>query len=313
MIRLILIFSFLWPLLLPARLIGNPHRIENTGAEGIQAQVGTQIITSVDVKKFQRLWQAQLVPRSPLDSLYSKKRGLKNPEEILRTLLSREIISQQIPPEFPPVKEKDFQQEWKALQKVGGKKALLRKIQKAGWSLGDYQDFVRESLRMRQFLELSLMSKVSVSDQDIESAYLNQYKKPLFQEFEYEFLTVFFTEEEKASVIDYLKKNPVKDLNLLASELSLESKKSKIQGSQIKSEIKQQLDKLSVSQVSPILLINSMYYLLQIQWKSPLISTQERSKKQKIEKNLYEMAFNRELEEWIKEQKKQVYIKSQWL
>ena len=302
MIRWICFFCFLFPTSLSARLV-----------EKIQAQVGSQIITSIDIKKFKRLWQENLVPRSPLDSLYPKKSMLKNPDMILKAMIARKMISQQIPSEFPAVKEKDFKLQFEALQKPSSKKVFLRKIQRAGWTLQSYQDFVRESLRIQQFLSLSLMPKVSLSDQDIESAYLNQYKRPLFQEFEYEFLTVFFTEEQKDSVIRYLKKNPVKNLNLLARHLGLESKRSKIQGSQIKAEIKQELDKLSVSQVSPLLLINSMYYLLQIQWKSPLISREERSQKEKVEKKLYEMAFNRELEEWLKEQKKQIFIKKRLL
>ena len=278
-----------------------PLSLSAKRVEKIQAQVGSEAITSIDLKNFKSFLEKNINPPSYLQSLYPRKAMLKSSDLMLEALIVRKMILQKIP---SSLKEE-------ALKKPSGIGMLAgkEKIPRGRKMRKSELNFLKENQIIKHFLNLSLMSKISISDQDIESAYLKKYKKPLFQEFEYEFLSVFFKEEKKKSVINALKKN--QNLALLASQLHLESKKSKIKSSQIKAEIKKELDKLSVSQISPIFLIGSTYYLLQLQWKSPLISQEKREQKEKIEKDLYDKAFNRELKEWIKEQKEKTFIKKQ--
>ena len=183
-------------------------------------------------------------------------------------------------------------------------------LKKAGFnSLLEYKAFLKKEKTIDLFLMRVLMPKISLSNREIESVFLKTYKRKLFSDYEYDFLLISFGEEKKEKVLqDLQKKETLRDFKKWAEALDLSFKNSKLKSTDISNSIKKELDKLSVSQVSPVLFINSSYYLLKLNWKEALIDSKDKEKKFKIEEMLSQQKLLQELSSWIQSETKQFFI-----
>lgn len=292
--------------------------------EKTTAQVGKSMISLIDLKTFQKRMRLNLIPDSfILDSLYkgrwtllqkpatSNKLGPQK-ERALNYLILREIVRQKI--KNLPLEQSLPEPEITAtLKKQKGRLSsgqFLSRLKKAGFgSLLEYQIFLKEEKKMELLLMRALSPKIALFNHEIESAFFKVYKRSLFSDYEYDFLLVSFEEDQKEQVLRSLQKKSPGDLKKWAKALNLSFKNSKLKSKEIESSIRKELDKLSVSQISPLLFLSSSYYLLQLKWKEALIDPKDRNKKLKIEGNLSQKKLWRELSYWIQSEKDQFFIK----
>ena len=282
--------------------------------EKISAQAGDEIISLIDLANFKTQLKEGLMPSSfLLDSLYeSPSKLLKNQSEHLNYLIARKLIQQQISAGENLEKTRSLSQELKKIQRGYSSAQFLRKLKRAGFtSLQSYKKFLRQDQQINLFLIKKLMPKAVLSDQEIESAFFETHKKKLFYHFEYEFLSVSFNKDKKELALKILKQknSSSKDLEETAKSLGFNSKLSQLKANEIDPNIKKELDKLSISQISPLLFINSSYYLLQLRWKTPLIDPKDNQKKAEIEKKLIQEKLKQELKQWIQTEKSQSFVK----
>jgi len=280
--------------------------------EKIQAQVGDKIISLIDTNNFKKQLKEGLIPSSfLLDTLYKNPSSLlKNSSKHLNYLIARELVNQSMPEEsLNSVDVNELEQNLKKIQGKSSQTLFLKTLKRSGIpSLNTYREFLKQEQQINLYLIKLLMPKVSLSDQEIESVFFKKYKRSIFTHFEYEFLSVSFNEEKKDLVLKNFNRN-ISDLEKLAQTLKLSSKISKLKANEIESSIKKELDKLSISQISPLLFLNSSYYILQLRWKTPLLAPKDISKKNQIEKELTQMKLKKELEQWIQNLKEQVFVK----
>ena len=291
-------------------------------AESIKAQVGEEIISQIDLKSFRAQLKKKTQALSLLQTFYKPSQLLKDEKLRLKFLIERSLILQLAQKQKLTVDSTKLEKELSLfLQKTYPKnKRFSKKTTKATSSFdiapGDLEivsltrKTLKENLQINQILSQSVFSKVSVSEQDIESYHFAKYKKPLSKLFEYEFSSLSFPESKKNAVLKAREFKTLESLEELSKKLNLEYKKSRLQEAQINQAFKTELDKLSVSQVSPLILVGDTYFLLQLSWKSALISPKEQEKKARIEKNLYEQKLKQVYREWIEEQKSQFFIKT---
>ena len=283
--------------------------------EKISAQAGDEIISLIDLTNFRTQLNEGLIPSSfLLDSLYEgPSKLLKNQSEHLNYLVDWTLIQQKISAgeNLEKISADKLSQELKKIQRGFSPAQFLRKLRRAGFtSLQSYKSFLRKNQQINLFLIKKLLPKAVFSDQEIESAFFEAYKKKLFYHFEYEFLSVSFNKDKKEPALKALKqKSSSKDLETLAKSLGLNSKLSQLKASEIDPNIKKELDRLSISQISPLLFIDSSYYLLQLRWKTPLIDPKDNQKKAEIEKKLIQEKLKQELKQWIQTEKSQSFVK----
>ena len=294
---LILLFFFNWSS--QARLV-----------ESIKAQVGEEIITQRDLHNFKSQLKQKLVPPSLLlKTLYSRSQLIKKKSLRLKFMIENSLLTQLSEQSDGLIDQSVLNKALKSMQGKLSQEQFNKKLKAVGLSLESLKKGLKSSLQIDFLLSQSVFSKISLSNQDIESYHFTKYKKPLFKFFEYEFTSLSFPESKKGLVIKKRQENSFKSLEELAQELNLEYKTSRLKENQISESFKKELDKLSVSQFSSLLLIGETYYLLQLKWKSPLISPKEHKKKSQIEKILYEKKAKQELRQWLEEKKSQFFIK----
>ena len=313
--------------------------------EKIQAQVGANIISQIDVEQLQTREQHALLPSTfLLDSLYKnkefhqetshlfssliqktfpknpalkKKKPVSQKELALNYLIVRELLWQEYnkpPSPTQPGMRFDSPNISHIFKEKQGKRSLTQfkaVLKKAGFNSSfEYQSFLKKEKTIDLFVMGLFASKTSLSNRELEAAFFKAYKRKLFSNYMYEFLLVSFTEDEKEVVLNSIeKKDHLKDFNQWASSLGLSVKKSKLKSHEIEKTIRPELDKLSISQVSPLLFINSSYHLLQLKWKEALTDSKDQAKKTLLEKELANQKLLQELAYWIQNKKDQSFIK----
>ena len=271
--------------------------------EKVQIQVGEEMISLLDLKAFQKQLRLRLVPSSLLFTRTYKK------SQALDFMLNRFLLSQLAKKELLPAPSK--KQIESLLKKLRGKlshKAFAKKLQSAGLTLKELRKQIQTALTNDFFLSQFVIPKIIVSEKDIESYYFNKYHRPLFNTFEYEFVSVSFAENKKEAFLKKLKNKKSNDLEDMARSLNLDYKILTLKEKDIQTQLKKELIKLSVSQISPLFFLANQYYVLQLKWKYPKINQSEKKKKEKIEKLIYKQKVNQEISQWIEEKKTTFFI-----
>ena len=290
----ICLFLIFFSFSLPAQLV-----------EKVQAQVGEEMISFIDLKNFKKQLSWGWITSSLLDQpAFKKSLLLKNQKKLLDFMITRNMLSQLTETEkLEGISEKKVEQILHRLKGSSSHKKFSIQLQSAGLNLKTLRKEILKDLKIDLLLKQFVVSKITVSEQDIESYYFNKYNRPLFNSFEYEFVSVQFSEKEKPAVLKNLGRSVPEDLEEMASTLGLEHKSLKLKEGEIQQQFKKELRRLSVSQISPLLIVGNIYYILQLKWKYPLINPQEQKRKVQIEKILYKENLAKEMKIWIEEKR----------
>lgn len=266
--------------------------------ERVQAEVGGEMISLIDLKDFDiRIREGLLKPSSFLKPIFKKS-------ELLNFIVTRNMLFQIAKKEkLPEISKEELENKIRKLRGDSSHKNFSLKLKRAGLNLKSLREQVLIDRSIDLLLSQKFALKTTVSEQDIESYHFHKYSRPLFNRFEYEFISVQMTEDKKPAMLKKLREGKLSDLEEMASELGLSAKSFKLKGEDIQSMLKKELDKLFVSQISPVLLLGGRYYVLQLKWKHPQISPSEQKKKAQIENFLYQKKLNEEIQKWIEEQK----------
>ena len=282
-----------------------PFKTSARLVERVQAQVAEEMISLLDLKSFQKRLKRGLVPSSfLLTELFKRSELLKDKNKLLDFMIYRNLLAQIA--KTKPLPEVSEKQILESLQKLKGKspdKSFSKQLSKLGINLSSIKQEILIDLKNDLLLQQALASKVLISEQDIESYHYHVYNQPLFKSFEYEFVSAFFPAQKKDLFFKKLSQIQIKDLQETALVLGLEHKVLKLHQRDLQKKFQKELEKLSVSQVSPLLLSGSSYYLLQLKWKYPQLQPKEQRKKVKIEQTLYRKQFKEEAKKWIEEKK----------
>lgn len=280
--------------------------------EKILAQIGEDILSLIDFKNFQKQLSLGLIPSSLLlQNVFKKSQLMKDPDLLLEFMIARHILYQTAKKEenLPKLSSKQVD---KALTQLKGKmshKKFATRIKASGLTLKTLRDLIAVDLTNDILLSFLVLPKVMVSEKEIEARHFKQYQRTLFENFEYDFVSVQFSEDKKSRVLKALKEQTPLPLEKMAHRLGLETKHSKLKDQDINKIFKTELEKLSVSQNSSVIFLNGNYYILKLKWKTPIISPKEKAIRDRLEKQIHKQKLKTELIQWVKEKKAGFFIK----
>lgn len=296
---LIFLLFLICPLISSARLV-----------ERVQAQVAGEMISFMDLKNFQTKLKTGLVPPSLLlTQFFTKAEILKDKNVLLDFMIYRVLLAQLAEKaQLPNVSDEQITKTISSLKESSPKKNFSKKLAAVGETSSSLKQDVLIDIKNDLLLHQSIASKVIISEQDIESYHFNKYKEPLFKSFEYEFILASFPEKKKKDIFKKLSKIQIKDLKKTAQALGLEYKNLTLKQKDLQKDFKKELDGLSISQVSSLLLSQGSYYLLQLKWKTPQVKPEEQKRRMEIEQALYKKRLKEEIKKWLYEKKKAFLI-----
>ena len=269
------------------------------------AQVGDDMISLIELKAFKKQIQQGLIWTSLINlSIFNSKKLLSDRKQLLEFMICRRMLFKLAEKEKISLKRVE-----KIFNQAKGKSShslFAKRLKKAGLDVKLLKQEIIKDLKINALITKTIASRVTVSKRDVESWYFNKFGKPLFKSFEYEFSFVKFSEKDKNRVLKKMSREGEKDLKKWSQDLNLEFKSSRLKEEDIEQQFKKELKKLSVSQISPLLLIGDSYYVLQLNWKYPLISPKEQKQKAQIEQKLYQQKLEEETIKWIEEKKAEI-------
>ena len=283
--------------------------------ERMKIQVGAEIISQIDGERFSDQLRLRLLsPSLLLEHFYDRSQILNDKRKRLDFMANRKLLAQVAEKSLLTEISKDnVLKKLKTLKGALSNKKFSSKLKKAGLTLEELKQGILTDLKIDELLRQNVFSKISVSKQEVEAYHFKKYHRAIFKSFEYEFVSVKFLENKKEQVLKNLRAGHLIDLKQLARLLDLEFKQMKLKDTEIGAVFLKELEKLSVSQISPVLILNGVYYILQLQWKTPQINPKEMKVKSQIERKIYEQKLSKEIKKWIEEKKSSFFIKKYFL
>ena len=279
--------------------------------EKVLARVGEDMVSLEDLNSYKRQLAQNMVPESLLFRLTPRRTLLSRKGHLLDFMVSRKILGNL-------TEDMDFQPSEKQIQRIVKKikgrlteKAFVQKLSQSGLTLKALRTEIALALKIDFFLTQEVVSKIIVSENDINSFYFNQKGKSLFKHFEYDVTSLAFprTEEGIKKARSARKAYGKKSLEELSRVFSGQLKTSQLRTGEMRAAMEKALKSLSVSDMSDPVPMGDHLYLFRLNWKTPLLTRAAEKTKSRIHKTLFERELKEALKKWMEEKKTEFSVK----
>ena len=284
-------------------LVANPSGSYRL-VEKVLFPLGENTITLSNRNQMKKELKAQLIPSSLLLKIFPKKTLLSDKEALLNFLIAQKIVDLSLNEKaFSPQK----QQMQAYLQQLKGSLSLRefrKKLKENSLTLKSLKKKITQSLKRDFFVNKKFVSKIVISDSDINGYFFNTQGKNLFTIFEYEFSFLSFKQTKEGL------KKARQAFNTLPASFSNPSKqqggrfeKHRLKSGEMSQPMEQALKNLSVSQFSPLTPIGDQVYIFKLNWKTPIFTQKQEKERRRIYALLLEREFAKVFHKWLEEKK----------
>lgn len=282
--------------------------------EKILFSIGDEIITLSDQNQLKKELKAGLVSESLLLSIFTKKKLLSSPESLLDFLIAQTLIDLSLKEEkdLPSPSERHIQAGIKKLKGSRSKKAFNRKLKKNGLTLKTLKTNISSSLQRGFYIRKHFVSKIVVSNSDINGYFFNQKGQNLHRAFEYEFSFLAFpqTKEGLRKARASAKTSSDASFERIAKQTGARFEKHRLKSGEMSPAMEEALKNLSVSQISSLTPIGGSTYLFKLDWKRPVFTLKEEKERRSIHTLLLHKELSRIFYNWLKEKKSRYQLVS---
>jgi peptidyl-prolyl cis-trans isomerase SurA len=289
--------------------------------ERIVAIVNGEVITKTDVQSFsKKLKEKNLVDEllvSDVDEL------LKDRKKMIAHMIDEKIIDSAVKDQQLDVTIERVEQE---IRKIARKNRISRAQLKArlkmeGVSFSEYQDFLKKRLERQTLIERAVTSKIKISDEDISSYYMSQYKTSGTEVFEYTLSHILFLKakgKEDAMTRANLVLKKIKggqSFDKLASQYSEDPNFSAggrlgtFKSGEFLKELEGAAKNLEVNGISNIVETKIGFHILRLHKKRLVTDPMLESKKAEIKGILYQKSFQKQFAFWLEQKRQEAFIK----
>lgn len=307
---------FLWCLIFVALVSA---QLEARVVERIRVVVNGDIITQTDVQAYRQQVRQDLAPDADLSPLTNKKTLLKKQSALVNHMVYEKLLDQEAQKLGLVASPTQINQHIRERRRatglsLAGLKAQLRR-QKLSW--GSYKRLIQKQLTRQMFIRQHIMSQVHISEDEVHSYYMQQYKKPL--EFRYRMAHILFSRSLGNKALSmaetaYQRLQKGENFNSLAQEYNaikgasggdLES----LSLSQMSAYLKRNAKNLNAGQVSKIIKAPHGYQIIKVLDKSLMPSPHLKKVRPGIVQKLFSQALLLRLREYLENQKKKSFVR----
>ncbi|MCY4513205.1 MAG: SurA N-terminal domain-containing protein [Bdellovibrionales bacterium] len=279
--------------------------------EKVVARVGEGMISLMDLKLYRRQLARNVVPESLLFKLTSRRVLLSRKDRLLEFMVSKKILESL-------VEELDFQPSEKQVQRIIKKikgrlkeKAFARRLSQNGLSLKKLREEIALALKIDFLLTQEVVSKIIVSENDINSYYFNKKGKSLFKHYEYDITSLSFPRTDKGIKSARAARKAYKSMSVeeISRTFSGQLKTNQLKTGEMQGVMEKTLASLSVSDMSDPIPMGDHLYLFRLNWKTPLLTRAAEKIKTRIHKSLFEKELKEALTKWLEEKKTDFSVK----
>lgn len=293
--------------------------------ERIVATVNDSIITQTDMDKFaEQLKNGGLTDDLLVPDEETKKQILTDRAKLLDTMIDEKVIDSEVKKQDLSVSIERVEQEVRSIAKRNGisRDALKSAIQDRGVKFSDYQDFIKRGLERQSLIEKAIVSKIKISEDDVQAQYLAQSGQSGSDTFEYTLAQIFFNPQkggmakarERAQfVLNKLKEGA--SFETLASDYSEDPNFSAggvlgtFKSGEILKEFEKAAQKLQPNEYSGIIETKNGLHIIKVLRKKLIPDPRLEAAKDKIRNQLYEKSYKKQFHAWLEQLRSEAFIR----
>lgn len=292
--------------------------------DGILATVNNELILLSDLNDLKnKNSKSSFLDELPL--------GLINPEELktshemqIEYLVRAAMLDAEVSRLNLNVTFSRVDQEIKDLAKRNNlnREQYIKEIEQLGLKFSDYQDYFKKRLERQQFVDMEILSKVKVSDEDLLSAYTVKFGKSPNSSFEVELSHIFFNPQKGSSkeaysraeeCLDRIKKGQSFDSLVLQFSEDINLQNSGNLGWFKKSDLDlalaQNIESMSgLGVLEKVIKSKTGYHIFKVIQKKDIYDQDFLKKKTQIQSELIEKLMRNSIEKWFELNKKNFTI-----
>ncbi len=273
----------------------------------IIAIVNEDVITQKDLLDFLGFMRLQMSEQYKGRELEEKLGAMKR--DILNRLIDDKLVLQEARKNNIAVDSSRVRARIEQVKKEYSSEAVFQaELMKQGVTQGDVEKRIREQFMSFGVIDQKIRSKIIVKPEEITQFY--QDNKKLFNTGEgKEFQAISFENEDLASAVSYGLKSKVR-LEELAARYPLTVNKLIVRRTdELRKEIQNVVSSLSIDEVSSPVRMGSKYYVFKLLNIIPSHALTLSESQDKIRAILFDQKLQAAMAEWLKELKRNSYIK----
>ena len=282
------------------------------------AVVEEEMVSLLDLKETKQRAKKGFLDDSPLMVLFKKSDLYKKDSTLLDFLIYQKILDISIAQSKLEVSPNHLKKELNNKRKKAGlsKKAFSKALVKSQFTADSYKEFLKKTILRHLLLQKEIMEKIRISDEDVNEYALQKQETALFSSFKYELAFLYFplTSEGKIQaqkVSQQLEQNPAFFDKWKPEKEEKKEALKNISLSSLHPSIKKHISALSTGQISPILSLPSGYHIFKVIWKAPIITNENKKRKNELSAILFKEIFRKKLKLWLEAKKEKSFIQTQ--
>lgn len=293
--------------------------------ERIVAIVNDEVITLSDMNKFSiKLKSGGLVDDLLVPDDATRELLVKDHDKLLQKMIDERVIDSEVKKQNLSVTIERVEQEIRAMAKKNNatrdelKAALLER----GVTFSQYQDFIKTGLERQSLIEKSITSRIKVSEDDVNSAYVIAHGSSDDQAFEYTISHIYFQNEkggpagakERAErVLKQLRDGvPFEKLAAETSEdpgFEAGGLLGVFKTGELQKELEDVVQKMNVGEFSSVLATRGGYHIVKVNKKHLIPDPRTEKERDKIRGQLYEHMYKKQFQGWLEQLRQDAFIR----
>jgi peptidyl-prolyl cis-trans isomerase SurA len=283
----------------------------------VLAIVSEEPITLSDLQKLRQSLRADKIQ----DELFSVNKAelLKDDKKALDFLIEEKILKSEIKRQNLEVTKEALEEEINKIQRRNkiDRNQLREALKAQGTNFADYLDYVKERMERQAIIQQSITSKIRISEEDINSRYLEKYGNTQKNSFQYILSHILFRKGDASKNAQEAYKKIIGGENF--EELAAQSSEDpnftaggslgKFKSGEVMKEIEVAVAKLSPGDVTPPVKTRMGIHLIKINEKRLIPNADYEAKKSEIQAELTNKALREQFKFWISQKKKETYIR----
>jgi peptidyl-prolyl cis-trans isomerase SurA len=283
----------------------------------VLAIVSEEPITMSDMQKLRQGLKADKIQ----DDLFAVNKAelLKDDKKALEFLIEEKILKSEIKRQNLEVTKEAVEEEINKIQRRNkiDRNQLREALKAQGTNFADYLDYVKERMERQAIIQQSITSKIRISEEDINSHYLEKYGKTQKNSFQYTLSHILFRKGDanKNAQETYKKIIAGQSFEELAAQSSEDpnftagGSLGKFKSGEVMKEIEVAVSKLSPGDITPPVKTRMGVHLIKINEKRLIPNADYEAKKSEIQAELTNKALREQFKFWITQKKKETYIR----
>lgn len=293
--------------------------------ERVVAIVNDEPITLSEMSNFEeRLRKGVLIDDILVPDDATKQALLKDRNLLLQKMIEEKIIDSEVKKQKLTVPIEKVEQEIRAVAQRNGltRDQFRAMLQEQGIKFSEYQDFMRKGLERQRLVELSVASRIKISEDDVLAEYTARHGTSGDQAYEYTISHIYFQAGSSGGALArsraetaYKRLRNGENFEKLAAEVSEDPAFEEggllgvFKTGELQKDLEAVLKKMNAGEYTGVLPASGGYHIVKLNKKRLIPDPRTEREREKIRAELFEKSYKRQFRSWLDQLRQEAFIR----